>query len=83
MEAIGNNEGNASGFRTKTKAFFESVRKVDSDSGKESVFILRTIRTSKRISVFQDEKFEHIERIKPVELLSIRRKFSMGFYLAC
>lgn len=63
----------------KTKAFFESVRKTDSDSGKESVFIPRTILTSKRIPVFQDEKFEHVDRIKPAEFLSIRREFSWVF----
>lgn len=76
MQAI---ENNAAGFRTKTKAFFESGRKTDSDSGKESVFIPPTIRTSKRISVFQDEKFEHVDRIKPSEFLSIRRESSWVF----
>lgn len=76
MQAI---ENNAAGFRMKTKASFESVRKDRIDSGKESVFIPPTIRASKRISVFQDEKFEHVDRIKPDEFLSIRRKFSWVF----
>lgn len=79
MEAIGKNEGDAAEIRTKTKAFFESVRKVDSDSGENSFFIRRIIRTGKRISVFQDEKFGHIERLKPAEFLAIRRESAMGF----
>lgn len=68
---------------------FERKRKRFSNPSERSIpirerirfFIRRIIRMGKRISVFRDEKFGHIERLKPAEFLAIRREFSMGFHL--